>query len=267
MAKAFSILLLALGATAAAHAASYLDTIPGPDDTGGMVMPLVSLDFNTQSVTVSMLQSNTVALYPLQQYKAWDRLPYVDSVFNPTLSNAPWYDLLDPTGQHLPFSTRVGFMFASANAGLIPSGAYLYIKAVEISDGLKLYDAGFWEDVWGQSGGIEQWSQVFGEGNFGGTILPSLDNVVAWGDNQSVKMWHPVALVPNAGLYSARFEFYLGDGQATPLEGWSTDSIELHWLATVPEPTTAAAMFGLMAVTAAATSALRRRKRVRAARG
>lgn len=266
MVKAFPALLLSLCATPLTQAASYLETIPGPDDTGGMVMPLVALDFNNQSVAVSMAQANTVMLYPLQQYQVWGSHPYADSVFNPALANEPWYSLLDPSGQHLPFSTQFGFALTSGNASMIPTGTYLYIKATEISSGLKIYDVGYWEDVWEQPDGIAQWSQVFGDGNFGGTISPALDNVAAWGDAQSVKMWHPVALVPNAGLYSARFEIYLGDGFATPLEGWNTASIELHWLATVPEPTTTAALLGIATLGAVAGNALRRKKRTCAAR-
>lgn len=244
----------------AAHATTYLDTIPGPDDTGGMVMPLVRLDFANRSVSVSMAQANHVKMYPLQQYSAWGMLPYAGAVFNPALSAEPWYDLLDPTRQHLPFSTRFGFELISGNRHLIPEGAYVYIRATEITDGLKIYDVGYWEDVWEQDGGLAQWHQVFGEGNFGGTLSPQLDNVAAWGDSRSIKMWHPVALVPSPGLYSARFEIYLGDGYGQALSDWSSANITLHWTAVaVPEPAAAALLTVIIATTA--LSLLRRRRK------
>lgn len=252
----FAALLLCAGA---ASAATYLDAIPGPDDTGGMVMPMVSLNFGSQSVSVSMGQSNTVALYPLQQYEVWGGFPYADAAFNPALAGEPWYDLLDPSRQHLPFSTRFGFELVSGNGHLIPVGSYVYIKATALTDGLKIYDVGYWTDVWEQQGEPAQWYQVFGEGNFGGTLAPQFDNVAAWGDSGSIKMWHPIALVPSEGLYSARFEIYLGDGDGQALEGWSSASITLNWnaLAPVPEPALAAL---LAAAAMAGAVGLRRRK-------
>lgn len=250
-------LLLTAGTPAAQ--ANTLDAIPGPDDTGGMVMPMVGLDFDTQAVSIHMHQGSTVPIYSLQQYLVNGSYPYADAVFNPALAAEPWYDLLDPTAQHLPFSNRFGFMLSSGNAHLIPLGSYVFIKATDVTEGLKIYDLGHRGDDWGQEPDASGWHQVFGEGNFGGTLSPELDNVAVWGDSESIKMWHPIALVPSEGLYSARFEFYLGDGNGHALDGWTSASITLHWdAAAVPEPRTTAL---LVASAMAAATLLRRRKR------
>lgn len=254
---------LALLTASTAGAVNELESIPGPTDTGGMVMPMVSLDLVNQSVSVGMEQGNHVNMYPLQQYEVLGDYPYADAVFNPDLSAEPWYDLLDPTRQHLPFSTRFGFMIASANAELIPADSFVYIKATDITEGLKIYDLGHHSDDHGAEPGLSMWQQVFGEGNYGGEISPELDNLVAWGDSTSIKMWHPVVLVPSPGIYSARFEIYLGDDYGQALEGWSSANITLNWTAVaVPEPATAA----LLAAATGAAFALLRRKQKRTAR-
>lgn len=228
---------LLIGGTVIGHGEILLETIPGPDDTGGMVMPLVSFNLTSKMISVNLSQGSSVTMYSLQDYEVWGGYPYSSAVFDPVLQSREWYDLLDPTRQNLPFSTRFGFEVISGNGYQLPESTYVYIKATSVSDGLKIYDVGYWADVWEQGGGVDQWMQVYGEGNFGSTI--GLDNIAAWGDRDSIKMWHPVAISDGYGTFSATFEIYLGDGYGDPVAGWTGSSpFTLTWVA-VPEPTTA----------------------------
>ncbi len=226
------ILAACVMAAGAAQAELILNYIPGPDDTGGMVMPGVGLNFTTKTVSVSLSgMSNTVDMYPLQQYEVWGEQPYANAVFNPALSSAGWYDQLDPTQQNLPFSTQYGFFLASGNVSLLPSGSYVYIKALSISEGLTGYDVGYYDDVWASAHpSSSEWIQVFGEGS-------EWNNTVAWGDSSGLSMWHPVFITEGFGLYSATFQIYVGDGAGNPLSDWTAASITLNWNA-IPEPAT-----------------------------
>ncbi|PTX95378.1 hypothetical protein DB345_13975 [Spartobacteria bacterium LR76] len=214
------------------HAETLLNYIPGPDDTGGMVMPAVNFDISAKSVSVTLGgASSTVTMYSLQDYVVWGSKPYSDAVFNPAQSSAGWYSQLDPTQQNLPFSTRFGFYVTSGNVELLPTASYVYIKATSISPGLSGYDVGYYIDVWGQDPpSSSEWLQVYGEGS-------AYDNNIAWGDSSGISMWHPVFVASGLGSYSATFEIYVGDGYGNALSDWTSASITLNWVA-VPEPST-----------------------------
>ncbi|MBC2595231.1 hypothetical protein H5P28_13265 [Ruficoccus amylovorans] len=245
--RRLSTLILVLVLSQTATQAATLDMIPGPDDTGGMVMPLVYLNMEQQSVTIDGSQGTLIPMYSLQDYEVWGAYPFSDTVFNPSQSEQEWYDLLDPTRQNLPFSTRYGFEVISGNASSLPAGSYVYIKATSIDEGLKIYDVGYWADVWQHEGDPGTWIQVFGEGNFGSAY--GLDNIAAWGDASTIKMWHPVVVSTRTGLLSATFEIYVGDGYANPLEGWTSDTTTLSWeVPVVPEPSTQVALLAALAV-------------------
>ncbi len=218
-------------------------------------MPVVRFDLAAQSVAVQMPGRDTVTMYPLQQVEVWGSLEYADAWFNPALESQPWYELLDPTRQHLPFSTQFGFEVVSGNVGELPEGAYVFIKALSISAGLRIYDIGYWADVWANGLGEPYWMQAFGEGNMGEAY--GIDNIGAWGDRESIKMWHPVVVASGVGAFSATFEIYVGDASGGYLEGWSPASpFTLHWVA-VPEP----GVFALLPVVAAVAWLHRRRGR------
>jgi len=238
LSKVIRIVVMLVVSTSMARAVTYLNYIPGPDETGGMVMPAVNFNISQQSISITLGgQPDTVNMYSLQDYYVGGTYPYANSVFNPAMSSAGWYGLLDPTQDNLPFSTQFGFYVTSGNVELLPADSYVYIKVTSISQGLKGYDVGYWADVWGSSTpSSSEWLQVYGDGSL-------WNNNVAWGDNSGLSMWHPVFVSDGLGLYSATFEVYLGDGFANPIDGWTSASITLNWNA-IPEPSAAALLMG-----------------------
>ncbi len=252
---------LLLFATAPGSDAAILQHIPGPDATGGMLMPYVSLDFTTRTIDIVLEDQgglDTAPMYPLQEFIVNGSTPFANDTFDPSYGTPGpgfrgWYPLLDPTAGHLPFSTQFGFMLHHTDITQIEPGRALYIRALSISEGLSGYDVGYWEDVWDMEGNplpgnpdAEMWTLQFnadGSKTRGAQIpapYPALPNTVYWGDSGGISMWHPVFIAQGPGLYSATFEVYLGDSLGTPIADWESSTIELHWqsvgVAAIPEP-------------------------------
>lgn len=198
-------ILLALGANS--HAV-LISAPPGPDDQGGMIMPMVTITAtsgtgsNPTAGTVNVSFSPTsVTLKSTQQWVpgSW----YADT--------AAWRaDLGSPAGvggtpvanagSGSLFNNRYGFMFMSMGSMMmanVPTGNSLAIRLDAISSAsLQSFNYG---------NASNRWDEVF----------DGVDSHVLWNGT----MWHNYFTMPSdtpAGSYSATFEIFVAD---TPFTG------------------------------------------------
>jgi hypothetical protein len=162
--------------------AAVLTAIPGPDDQGGMIMPMISL------VGTNLNTSFNVDTPPLlQSLSTWSP----GDTFSPTAS---WYSLLDPIGgDGALFNNQFGFTFM-ANPGMgmsnVPAGKSLAIKLLSVS-----------------SNQLESWNYVNTQNRFDEVFTGSGSQVLWRGS-----MWHNYFTLPGdvtPGIYTAAFQVFI----------------------------------------------------------
>lgn len=185
--------LLALGAslavvlTASVHA-TVLTALPGPDDQGGMLMPMIVLSGTTLSVMFTPPAEPPV-LASLDHWSPGDTL-------EPTAS---WFGPLDPIGgTNDLFNNQYGFTFM----GTVPGGKALGLRLTAMSSPeFRFFNYG---------NSANRFDQVF----------PALNSQVLW----SGSMWHMYATAPDdlaPGVYTATFEVFIANTPFTPGTGFA----------------------------------------------
>ncbi len=257
--------ILALSVSIATTASAGLITaIPGADDQGGMLMPMVSI-VNTDNamdptygdISISFSPGSVPVLRSLQEWSPGDWFA----------ETAAWRPELSPpvgvggtplanAGNGDLFNSQYGFSFmAMPMNGLanIPSGKSLAIRMIAISSSDL--------SVRNYVNASNLWDPVFTD----------VDSQVLWNGN----MWHAFFTLPAnvvAGSYIAEFEVFIADTTFTTGTGWAdytpnalnasqdpnfTPAAVTFEFTVIPEPGTVALTFGLGVL---ALAAIRRRK-------
>jgi hypothetical protein len=260
--NAHTILFPVFCLTASAHAA-LITSLPGPDDQGGMIMPMVTItatsgtDANPTggSVNISFNPSAVPVLKTTQEWTPGDW--YAD--------DSAWRaDLGSPAGiGGTPagnagngdlFNNQYGFTFMTMNNMMmanLPTGNALAIRLDSISSAsMKSFN---------YSSAANRWDQVFN----------GVDSQVLWNGS----MWHNYFTLPAsapAGTYTATFEVFVADAEFTGTTGFAqydstalaatrnsnfTSAFVTYQFNVVPEPAS-----GLLLSAGIATLALRRRR-------
>jgi len=228
--KSFKLLCLsiALLTPATPQRAADLTAIPGPDDQGGMIMPMITLSGTT--LNVAFAPTTVPQLQSLDQWSPGDTFP----------DTAAWNGLLDPIdGAGARFNSQYGFTFMSnpmMGMDAVPAGRSLGIRLVSRSSNL-----------------LETWNYGNAQNRFD-EVLASPGDAVLWNGS----MWHSVFTLPNSaapGSYAATFEVFLANTTFTSGTGfvdytpaalgaaadlaYSPVTVNYTW-EVVPEPATAA---------------------------
>ncbi len=252
MKKFFLIFLFAL---TSGSRAGLITAVPGPDDQGGMLMPMVSIQATSGTATdptagIINISFNPTSIPLLQSLETWrpgswftedaawrfDLGSRVDVGGTP-LSNAGNGDL---------FNNQYGFSFmANPMMGManIPTGKSLGIKLTSISSDLL--------ESYNYSSSANLWDQVFATTN----------SQVLWNGS----MWHNYFTLPSTaapGIYSATFEIFIANQAFTSGTGFADNSasalsasmdpnfapasVTYQWTA-VPEPSTYALLVTALA--------------------
>lgn len=260
--SAFASLLLCL---ATLGRAAEITAVPGPDDQGGMLMPMVTITSadNNMNPTSGVISVNFTPSTPeLRALQDWSP----GSWFSDT---AAWRaDLGSPAGVGgTPalnagsgdlFNNQFGFMFMAMpmmGAANIPAGKSLAIRLTSVSSpSLASYNYG---------NAANRWDPVFA----------NVDDQVLW----SGSMWHNYFTLPAdaaPGIYSASFEIFIAttpftgttgfaqyDGAAlaaVPDLNFTPATVNYSWsVAAIPEPSAFAAFGGVGAL---AFAVLRRKR-------
>ncbi len=233
--------------------AALITAIPGPDDQGGMIMPMVSIidadDVMNPSSGRLSVAFNPQAVPVLRSLEEWSP----GSWFAEAAAWRP--DLGSPAGvggtpaanagNGDVFNNQYGFMFMSMpGMGManIPVGQSLGLQLVSLSSpDLRSFNyvnsANLWDEVFAGAG-----SQVLWNGS----------------------MWHNYFTLPGdtpAGTYTATFEVFIADQEFSPGTGFvdyssaalaaardgNFESAFIHYDFTViPEPSTVAVFAGLL---------------------
>jgi len=201
----FILVACAVLAIAGFANAQLITSVPGPDDQGGMLMPMVTItnydninDPTRGNISIIFNNSHVPLLQGLQQWSP-------GSWFS---QDAAWrQDLGSPAGtagtpvenagQGDLFNNQYGFMFMSMGTGKIPIGKSLAIR-------LNDWSSPFLES-YNYSSGSNRWDRVFTEEG----------SQVLWNGS----MWHNFFTLPSdapAGTYSATFEIFIAN---TPFTG------------------------------------------------
>lgn len=263
-------LLLPSGLVLAAFqsSAALITSVPGPDDQGGMLMPMVTIAASSGSgsapssgsIQISFAPATTPELRPLQDWSPGDW-------FSDT---AAWRaDLGSPAGVGgTPslnagagdlFNNQYGFMFMGMGSMMmanIPEGKSLAVRLVSVSsDALQSYN---------YSSSANRWDEVFAE----------VGDQVLWNGS----MWHNYFTLPAGsvvGTYTAQFEIFIANTPFTGSTGFAQydaaalaaladpaftpANVTYTWtVAAVPEPSAFASLAGAVVLGAVA---VRRRRR------
>lgn len=206
--KASHALLLTLALATSTHAA-LITAVPGPDDQGGMIMPMVTITASSGpasnptagTVNIDFMPPSVPVLQSTQQWSpgnwyadtaAWRLdLGSAFGVGGTPLANAGNGDL---------FNNQYGFMFmAMPMMGManVPTGNSLAIRLDAISSAsMKSFNYG---------NSANRWDQVFN----------AVNSQVLWNGS----MWHNYFTLPASapgGSYSATFEVFVA---TTPFTG------------------------------------------------
>lgn len=210
MKNSIAAIAVASGFMASGLHAIELSAIPGPDDQGGMIMPMVTITATSGmgtnpsagTVNVSFSPASAPVLRPLTEWNPGDWFA----------ETAAWRSDLSPvdgTAMGMPsanagdgdlFNNQYGFMFMSMGSMMmasVPSGNSLAIRLDALSSAELL--------SFNYGNAANRWDQVFN----------GLDSQVLWNGS----MWHNYFTLPaNAtpGAYSAVFEIFIA---STPFTG------------------------------------------------
>lgn len=233
---AASLAILATTFAASISRADVLTAIPGPDDQGGMIMPMVILDGNTLSLM--FMPTSTPELASLEKWSP-------GNTFQPT---AAWYAQLDPTQGNSLFNNQYGFTFMVDGGTTFPLDKGIGIRLTAVSSNL-----------------LQSWNYVNSQNRFD-EIFQDVGDQVLWNGS----MWHNYFTLPEdaaPGTYTASFEVFIANTTFTPGTGfadytsgaqsatqdnsYNTVTINYTW-EVVPEPSTylllgGAALFFLVA--------------------
>ena len=246
--KILVVLVWGVWVLAAALRADVLTSVPGPDDQGEMIMPMVRLEATAgggSNPTAGVLHITfspaiTPVLKPLTEWMpggwfaeaaSWrpDLSPISGSVLGMPDANA---------GNGSLFNNQYGFTFmANGMPGMayVPTGCSLAIRLDSISSSdMKSFN-------YGQA--ANRWDQVF----------DGVNSQVLW----SGSMWHNYFTLPNlaSGNYSATFEVFIADTPFTGVTGFAqydaaalsagrngnfTSAFVTYQFSAVPEPSASA---------------------------
>lgn len=228
--------------------AMEISAVPGPDDQGGMKMPLVTIQASAGTGENPTAGAIAIGFTPgstpvLQSLEAWspgdwfaDTANWRPDIGSPAgvggtpLANAGNGDL---------FNNQYGFMFMSMGMPMmanVPTGKSLGIKLTGISSAsLTSFNYG---------NAANRWDEVF----------PSVGSQVLWNGT----MWHNYFTLPasaSAGTYTAEFQIFIANTEFTGTTGFAQydaaaaaaladplftpASVTYTWtVAPVPEPST-----------------------------
>ena len=252
LSKTLTTLSLILCSSPLLHA--IVTQVPGPDDTGGMVMPTVLIQGNNLSFSWSSMDMGE------GMGMGWN--PTTDSVEMGSIGywtegdnfapGTTYGNLLNPAsagGAGMLFSTRYGF-WVDGNSSALASGSYLAIRLNTVTLG------------------VEGWNTPSNE--VLNKVFSTNGDTVLW----SGGMWHTLFTVsPDLppGLYSAQFEIFVAnapggvswDGLIDSTSAWTVNSdynsvFVPYSFNVVPEPSVISLLFlGLLGVGLLARKRLR----------
>lgn len=247
--------------------AGLITAVPGPDDQGGMKMPVVTIidaddnmDPTSGAISISFNPGAAPILNTLEEWSpgSWfaDTAGWRLDIGSPQgvggtpAANAGNGDL---------FNNQYGFMFMAMpmmGAANLPSGKSLGIRLTAVSTSLL--------ESYNYVNSQNRWDQVF----------PTIGSQVLWDGS----MWHNYFTLPSsavAGTYSATFEIFVADTAFTGTTGFAqydasalsaardgnfTSATVTYSWTVVPEPPACALLgVGLLAVAAARGKLARRR--------
>ncbi|MGE9291966.1 MAG: hypothetical protein ACQKBT_13280, partial [Puniceicoccales bacterium] len=251
-------LSLSLICGASAHAA-VITAVPGPDDQGGMIMPMVTIQATSGtasnptagSIQINFNPTETPVLKPLSQWSPGDWFAGTDAWagdLSPTEGSTPGMPSTDAGNGDL-FNNQYGFMYmgnGSLEMAYVPVGNSLAIKLLDISsDNLSAFN---------YSNANNRWDPVFEE----------VGDQVLWNGS----MWHNYFTMPAdtpPGTYTAEFEIFIASTAFTGSTGFAqydaaaesavkNTAFESAYLTyeftVVPEPAQAAVVASLLALAA-----------------
>jgi hypothetical protein len=261
--KASPALLSILALAANAHAA-LITSLPGPDDQGGMIMPMVTITATSGmaanptggTVNISFSPPYAPVLKTTQEWTpgSWyaDTAAWRTDLGSPSgIGGTP----LENAGNGDRFNNQYGFMFMSMGNMMmanVPTGNSLAIRLDSISSAsLQSFNYG---------NAANRWDQVF----------DGVNSQVLWNGS----MWHNYFTLPDtapAGNYSATFEVFVATTEFTGTTGFAQyDSAALsaskntnfnsafvtYNFSVIPEPTS-----GILLGAGIGSLLLRRRRR------
>lgn len=184
--------IIAIAISAISTQAAILTSIPGPDDQGGMIMPMVTLSGDSLSI-MFMPPSELPRLASLDYWSPGD-------TFNPS---SAWHAELDPlSGNGALFNNQYGLTFM----GSIPAGGALGIRLLSTSSNL-----------------LQAWNYVKSQNRFD-QIFQHIGDQVLWNGS----MWHNYFTLPEdaaPGVYSATFQVFIADGTFVAGSGFADYSL------------------------------------------
>jgi hypothetical protein len=192
--------------TAATAIQVHATALPGPDDQGGMIMPMVMV--NGHTLTLMFNLATTPVLGSLDYWHSIN--PNLPANLSP---GDAWYSVVDPGGNGSLINCQYGF---TAAGDFLPAELSLGIKLTAASSDLL--------QAWNYSSGSNRFDEVFS--NIGDQVL--------WDGG----MWHAYFTLPAdiaPGLYSATFEIFVADESFT--EGTGAADYSLSALNALPDDT------------------------------
>ena len=211
--KATPALLGLLALSTTSHAA-LITSLPGPDDQGGMLMPMVTITATAGTaanptggtVNISFSPATTPVLKTTQEWSPgnWyaDTAAWKTDVGSPAgVGGTP----VESAGNGNRFNNQYGFMFMSMGTMMmanVPTGNSLAIRLDAISSAsMKSFN---------YSTAANRWDQVF----------DGVNSQVLW----TGSMWHNYFTLPDtapAGNYTATFEVFVSNTEFTGTTGFA----------------------------------------------
>lgn len=229
--------------------AQLITSIPGPDDQGGMIMPMVTISASSgtgsnPTAGVINLSFSPASVPRLQSLEQWSPGTW----FADTAAWRP--DLGSPAGTGgTPaenagngdlFNNQYGFTFmgnGSMMMAYVPAGKSLAIKLLSVSSPLL--------ESYNYGSSANRWDQVFA----------TTDSQVLW----SGSMWHNYFTLPGdalAGTYTASFEIFIANQAFTAGTGFADYSASALAAAKDPNFTAATVNYSWSVVPEPETGAL-----------